>query len=358
MPTFDECRAETIDIVSIVPTQGPCGILAPSCTAATSLAVDEINSGAGILGREIRVTTIDGGRPPHEVATEVEALMATGMIGAITGWHTTPVRRAVARAVGGRVPYLYATDHEGLTDERPGVLMVGEHPGRQTVPAAAWMARELGVRRWAVIGNDYIWPRHTTDALRRSLGSPADIVVERYVPLGTTDFGDFLDDPALLFADAVLILMIGADTARFNRQFSAAGLPDLLPRLSPAVDENILLSAGLSANKNLYVASSFFIDDSTPDGRDRRGRYRAHQGRFAPALTTFGNATYEAIHLLGALADTVGTLDVATLTTNLATGVTVDGPVTRRGFLGNQAVGPAFLAEANGVDFDIIDRLS
>ncbi|MFD3595914.1 substrate-binding domain-containing protein [Nocardia sp. NPDC058640] len=357
MPSFGQSRDETIEIVSIVPTQGPGGIIAPSCTAAISLAVDEINSGTGILGREIRLTTLDGGREPHEVATEVEAFLATGMVGAITGWHTSAVRRAVAEVVDARVPYLYATDHEGLPDERPGVLLVGEHPDHQSVPAAAWMGRELGVRRWAVIGNDYIWPRRTADALRRSLPSPYDIIVEQYVPLGTTDFDDFLDNPALLLADAVLILMVGADTARFNRQFTATGLPAVMPRLSPAVDENVLLSAGPSANVNLYVASSFFLDDHTTEGRSRQARYREHQGQFSPALTTFSNSTYEAIHLLNSLADTVGTLDVETIMGRSEHGLVLDGPASRRGFLGNQAVGPAHLAQANGVDFTIIDDL-
>ncbi|MFD3704079.1 substrate-binding domain-containing protein [Nocardia sp. NPDC058658] len=357
MPFFGQSRDETIEILSIVPTQGPGGIIAPSCTAAISLAVDEINSGTGILGREIQLTTIDGGREPREVAAEVEAFLATGMVGAITGWHTSAVRRTVAEVVDARVPYLYATDHEGLPDERPGVLLVGEHPDHQTVPAAAWMGRELGVRRWAVIGNDYIWPRRTAQALRQSLPNPHDIIVEQYVPLGTTDFDDFLSNPALLLADGVLILMVGADTARFNRQFTAAGFPAIMPRLSPAVDENVLLSAGPSANTNLYVASSFFVDNHTDEGRSRQARYRRHHGQFAPALTTFSNSTYEAIHLLNTLADTTGTLDVEKISAAVETGLFLDGPATRRGFLGNQAVGPAHLAKANGVDFDIIDTL-
>ncbi|WP_194825715.1 substrate-binding domain-containing protein [Nocardia sp. XZ_19_231] len=357
MPFYGQSRDETIEILSIVPTQGPGGIIAPSCTAAISLAVDEINSGTGILGREIHLTTIDGGREPHEVAAEVGAFLATGMVGAITGWHTSAVRRAVATVVDARVPYLYATDHEGLPDERPGVLLVGEHPDHQTVPAAAWMARELGVRRWAVIGNDYIWPRRTALALRRTLPNPYDIIVEHYVPLGTTDFRGFLENPTLLLADAVLILMVGADTARFNRQFTATGLPAVMPRLSPAVDENVLLSAGPSANTNLYVASSFFLDNNTTEGRSRRARYHRHQGRFAPALTTFSNSTYEAIHLLNAMAEATGTLDVETISAATETGLVLDGPAARRGFLGNQAVGPAHLAMANGVDFDIIDTL-
>ncbi len=225
MSTPIESPDGTIEILNIVPRQGPGGIVAPSCDAAISFAVEEINLGAGILGREIRTTNIDGGRPPREVAAEVSALLAPGMVHAITGWHTSAVRRAVARAGAGRVPHLYATSHEGLADELPGVLMLGEHPSGQTVAAVRWLEREYGVRRWAVIGNDYIWPRRSAEAIRESLSDPAAIVLERYVPLRYADFSDFLAHPALDLADGVVILMVGADVARINRQYAAPTKP-------------------------------------------------------------------------------------------------------------------------------------
>ncbi|WP_312884558.1 ABC transporter substrate-binding protein [Nocardia barduliensis] len=98
MPTPIESLDGTIEIRNIVPRLGPGGIVAPSRDAAITLAVEEINRSAGILGREIRTTNIDGGRPPREVAAEVSALLSTGMVHAITGWHTSAVRRTVARA--------------------------------------------------------------------------------------------------------------------------------------------------------------------------------------------------------------------------------------------------------------------
>ncbi|WP_433577792.1 ABC transporter substrate-binding protein [Nocardia brasiliensis] len=244
MSAFGESPEGTIEILNIVPMQGPGGIVAPSCDAAISLAVDEINRGTGILGREIRTTNIDGGRPPHEVASEVSALLATGMVDAITGWHTSAVRLAVARATASRVPYLFATGHEGLPDELPGVLMLGEHPAGQTLPAVHWLAREHGIRRWAIIGNDYIWPRESAKAIRNSLADPEAIVLERFVPLGSPDFGDFLSHPALDQAQGVMILMVGADVSRFNRQFAATGRAASQLRISPAADENVLLAGG------------------------------------------------------------------------------------------------------------------
>ncbi|MGY4098489.1 ABC transporter substrate-binding protein [Nocardia sp. R16R-3T] len=85
MPAFGESPDGTSEILDIVPMQGPGGIVAASCDAAISLAVDEVTAGTGFLGREIRTTNIDGGRNPHEVADDVSALLATGMVHAITG---------------------------------------------------------------------------------------------------------------------------------------------------------------------------------------------------------------------------------------------------------------------------------
>ncbi|MEV0763906.1 substrate-binding domain-containing protein [Nocardia sp. NPDC050435] len=356
MPAFDESPDGIIEILDIVPRQGPGGIVAPSCDAAISLAVHEINSGAGILGREIRTTHIDGGRAPGEVAAEVGALLATGMVHAITGWHTSAVRRAVARANAGRVPYLFATAHEGLA-ELPGVLMLGEHPAEHTVPAVHWLAREYGIRRWAVIGNDYIWPRETARVVRRSLADPEAIVLERFVPLGSPDFGGFLADPALDRAEGVIILMVGNDVSRFNRQFAATGRAAGQVRVSPAADENVLLAGGAGANHNLFVPSSFFLDERRGDGAARKARYRRRHGGFAPALTSFSNATYEAIHTLRGLAEAVGSLDLSDIQRALTTGVRYETPGGARGFRGNQVIQPGYLARADGVDFEILDRI-
>lgn len=358
MPAFGESPEGTIEILNIVPMQGPGGIVAPSCDAAISLAVDEINRGTGILGREIRTTNIDGGRPPHEVASEVSALLATGMVDAITGWHTSAVRRVVAKATASRVPYLFATGHEGLPDELPGVLMLGEHPAGQTLPALHWLAREHGIRRWAIIGNDYIWPRESAKAIRNSLADPGDVVLERFVPLGAPDFGDFLSHPALDKADGVVILMVGADVSRFNRQFAATGRAAGQLRISPAADENVLLAGGASANHNFYVASSFFIDEHTSDGRDRVDRYRKLHGEFAPALTSFSNMTYEAIHTLAGLAHAVGSLRVPDVLGAIDHGVLLETPGGQRAFQGNQAIQHGYIARANGVRFDIVARIT
>ncbi|MGV9412818.1 substrate-binding domain-containing protein [Nocardia sp. NPDC003693] len=361
MTSFRGSPENCIEILNIVPQQGPGGIFAPSCEAAISLAVQEINSGAGILGRELRATHIDGGREPAEVALEVSALLATGMVHAVTGWHTSAVRRAVARVTAGRVPYLFATDHEGVDGvPPPGLFMVGSDPGRQILPALRWLRRELGARRWAIIGNDYVWPRRTADAVRAELGERGAAALERtvplemFVPLGTRDFADFLSDPLLDRVDGVIVLLVGADVARFNRQFARTGRDARLLRVSPAVDDNVLLAGGVHANRDLYVPSSFFVDG--PGGRERLAGYRRLHGEFAPALTNFSNTEYEAVRTLHAMVTAAGSLDVRRLHAAVE-GAVLETPSGRIGFDGNQVVLPGYIARAEGVRFEILDRI-
>lgn len=355
MSPFDGNPENTLEIINIVPQQGPGGIFGPSCEAAISLALEEINSGTGILGRELRVTHIDGGREPHVVAAEVAALLATGMVAAVTGWHTSAVRSAVEQVTAGRVPYLFATDHEGVDSPAAGLFLIGADPGHQILPAMDWLQRSFGAARWAIIGNDYVWPRRTAQVVRAALADPERVPLEMFVPLETRDFGDFLDDPRLEQADGIIVLLVGADTARFNRQFSRTGRSGQQVRLSPAVDENVLLAAGGGANHNLFVPSGFFVGG--PRDRQRLERYRKLHGWFAPSLTNFSNTSYEAIHTLRGMAELAGSLDVRRLHAAIAERPVVETPWGELGFEGNQAIRPTWMARAGGVDFEILDGI-
>lgn len=241
---------ENLRVAFVVPLQGPTGIYGPSCLACGELAVDELNADDGIGGRAVELVTVDAGRHPEVVAAEVAGLVDDGAVEAIAGWHISAVRQAITRRVGGRVVYAYGAMHEGR-DDTPGVFMLGERPVNQLLPAAAWMHENLGLGRWVVVGNDYVYPRVTgRTALRALRGSASSIVSETYVPLGTTNFSTVLDDleQASADIDGVVMLLMGQDAVHFNRQFARHHLDDRLARLSPAIEENTLMAGGTGWN--------------------------------------------------------------------------------------------------------------
>jgi urea transport system substrate-binding protein len=346
-----------LSIALVVPQQGPTGIYGPSCLACAELAVDQLNERDGIAGHQVRLVHVDGGRAPAVVADEVAALVDSGRVQAVAGWHISAVRQAITARIGGRVVYVYAAMHEGR-DDTPGVFMLGERPVNQLLPATRWMHDQLGVGRWAVVGNDYVFPRVTAAAARLALrDGPSAIVSETYVPLGTTDFRRVLADLRRPGVEGVIMLLMGQDAVHFNRQFAKAGLSEELPRLSPAVEENTLLGGGAAANDGLYAAAAYFEGIGTTESGELERAYYARYGEFAPALNAVGESCYEAIHFLARMGRICGRIDVQAAEM-MRSGHFYEGPRGLMRLDGNLVNQDVYLAAADGLEFAVQDQIA
>jgi len=344
-------------VAFVVPLQGPTGIYGPSCLACGELAVEQLNAQGGIAGREITLVVVDGGRDPEVVASEVGALVDSGAVEAVAGWHISAVRQAIARRSGGKVVYAYAAMHEGR-DDTPGVFMLGERPVNQLLPAAHWMRDQLGVGRWSIVGNDYVFPRVTGRTARLALQPSASrIVSETYVPLGTTNFSSVLQELQRGDVDGVIMLLMGQDAVHFNRQFARQGLADRLTRLSPAIEENTLLGGGAGAHRNLYAAAAYFDNMDTIESNELASAYYARHGAFAPALNVVGESCYEAILFLAWIGGRCGGIGMDEVTA-IEPGTFYDGPrglVRLDGNLLNQDV---YLAAADDLEFEVQEQIA
>ena len=348
---------QTLSVAFVVPLQGPTGIYGPSCLACGELAAEQLNSGQGVAGRRIELVVVDGGRAPEVVAAEVAHLVDSGRVQAVAGWHISAVRQAITRRIGGRVVYAYAAMHEGR-DDTPGVFMLGERPVNQLLPAARWMREQLGVGRWAIVGNDYVFPRVTGTTARLALqDTTSQIVSETYVPLGTTDFSSVLAELPNGNVDGVIMLLMGQDAVHFNRQFARHDLADRVVRLSPAVEENTLLGGGADAHQNLYAAAAYFDGLNTSGSSELEHAYYARFGSLAPALNAVGESCFEAIHFLGRMGQVAGSVEVAAVGA-MGSGTFYDSPrglVRLDGNLLNQDV---YLAAAQGLEFEIQEQIA
>ncbi|MEU9451231.1 substrate-binding domain-containing protein [Streptomyces sp. NPDC048277] len=340
----------------VVPLQGPAGVLGPSCESAARLAVEELNAVGGVLGREVRLVTVDGGAPPARVAAEVGTLVSLGAVDGVVGWHTSAVRQALLPRVAGRVPYVYTAQYEG-GERTPGVFLTGETDAAQLLPAMRLLAEAAGVRRWCTVGNDYVWPRVTARAARgyaRECGGR--VRDEVFVPLGTEEFGPVLRRIERCEADAVLMLLVGADAARFNRAFAAYGLQQRCLRLSTHMDENILLATGAEATDGLWATAGFFETLATAESLDFGARYAARFGVHAPVVGSLGESCFEGVRLLAALAERARSLDVRAMCA-VGDEVSYEGP---RGVVrldGNHLAQRLYLARADAFDFHIVAQL-
>ncbi|WNV73820.1 substrate-binding domain-containing protein [Geodermatophilus sp. DSM 44513] len=347
--------ANVTRIALVVPLQGPAGIFGPSCEAVAATAVRAVND-TGVLGREVAVEVVDGGADPERVGAAVGRLVDEGRVDAVTGWHISAVRHAVAPVTAGRVPYVYTSLYEG-GEERPGVFCSGETPARQIAPALRWLRDVCGVRRWFVVGDDYVWPRVSV-AVTREFARELDLRLSgtAYVPLGTADYGDVVERVARSDAQGVLLYLVGQDAVAFNRAFAARGLQEDLVRFTPLMEENMLLASGAEATGNLFVCAAWFRSLATPSALDLTGAYADQHGPDAPPLNNAAESCYEGLLALAALARRAGTLDVARMAA-VADGVGWDGPRGPVAFAGNQLRQRVHLAVADGYDFDVLAEL-
>lgn len=346
------CRGRgRLNVGLFIPTSGAAGIWGPSCRSCATLAAREINETGGILGMEVALRIEDAGADPDDTAERAALLAETGEIDAIVGMHISAVRESLARAIGGIIPYVYTPLYEG-GERTPGVYAIGETPGDQLFPAMTWLAERYRVRRWVLLGNDYVWPRTTHALARKFLAARrGEVAGERYLPFGREQFDDVLDWIAALKPDAVLVSLVGQDAVTFNRAFGQRGLSERILRFSCAIEENVLLGIGGEHTDGLFVAAGYFANMATPRNGGFRERYYGNFGDGAPMLNALGESLYEGMHFLSALLG--GSGDWRWLDRALAYGGArgaVFGPERR-------ITAPIFLSEARGNRFDIVTRL-
>lgn len=351
-------RSSVFTVGLVVPLAGPEAIYGPSCVLCARLASEEINAGPGVLARPVRLRIVDGGRGPDRVAREVERLVERGEIDAVVGWHLSAVRQRLAPRLRGRVPYVYTALYEG-GETTPGVVAIGETPEIQLYPGLRWMAEEIGVRRWFVVGNDYVWPRRSTETVRALLDrdrSGPRIAEADFVDLGTRDYGPVLDRIGRSDGDGVLMLLVGRDAVRFNRQFSARGLEERCARFSPLMDEGMLRDLGPGSSSDIFTASGYFESLPTADSMVFGSRYVRRFGPDAPVLGAPGESCYEGVRLLAELVTAAGSADAARVT-EIARGSGYHGPRGHVRIDGTATRQQVYMATAVGAEFDILASL-
>ncbi|MEV0679048.1 substrate-binding domain-containing protein [Actinosynnema sp. NPDC050436] len=340
----------------LLPLSGALGLTGPSGLLAASLAATELNAAGGVAGRPVHLVLLDAGRLPGEVARDASGLV--GLVDAFVGFHTSDVHRALESALGGRVPYVFTPPHEG-GPRRPGVVLLGDSPARQLGPAVRWLVAHRRLRRWALVGSDYIWPRavHRAAAgIVRGLG--AEVVATRLAPFPGPgiDAEEIVAALARARADAVLLSLVGRDLALFNRVFTASPLAGRVVRLSGSLEENGLLAAGGDDTGELYAAMRSFAGQGDERRMALAQRHHALFGGRAPVLDAYAEGCYDGVHLAAALALTGGLTARDAQAGTAALLATADRGPWAAAPSGPPRLG-GFLARADGLDLTVIAPL-
>ena len=342
----------------LIPMCGSAGIWGPSCIASAEVAAHELNRRDGIAGRNVQLVLLDSAIEAQvPVEGLVDSLIESRSIDAIVGMHISAVRQRLTKVVRGRIPYVYTPMYEG-GEHGFGVFAIGDTPGHQLVPAMKWLQRGYRLRKWALIGNDYVWPRASHRYAKAALAEMnAALVYERYVPFSAPGLEAEVEAIAESGAEAVLISLIGQDAVDFNRIFGDLRLDRRIIRLTCVIEENGLLASGAENLERLFCSSSYFGALATDANACFREIYHGFHGDRAPVLGAIGQSTYEGLHFLASLMGDGKEAWPVQCTSRHA------GPITYRSarqaaYVSNSNNGIAtFMARADGVVYRIIERI-
>ncbi len=345
-------------IAILHPRKGVTGLWTPAVDAAAMLAAAEVNRAGGIQGAPLELVFADCGLVRDTALGAVDHVLGTLGADAIVGQHTSNVRDVVREQVRGRVPYIYASQHEGLTDTREAT-MIGATDSELLWPAISWLIAERKAHRFFFVGNDYIWPRvglETSKALIAHEG--ARMVGHALMPFEVEDHSAVLQQIKAARPDVVVQALVGEASVHFNRAFAAARLDRSILRLGLLVDENVLSGIGPNATHDLYSVSNYFAECRSPENTRFLESYHAAYGLLAPPVGSTSIGCYEGVHLIAALAGRTakeGGLGLAELARR---------PLHRdaaRQYLGGRPVGRCkrvHIARADGVSMSIVSSLT
>lgn len=296
--------ARRLRVGLLVPMSGSLGMIGPSAIDAAELAAREINDAGGVDGRPLELALVDAGRAPAAVAADVGLLADGGIVESFVAFHASDTLQIIEPVVSGRVPYIFTPPHEG-GERMPGVYCMGESPEEQLGPALRWLVANRGTRAWALIGNDYVWPRSIHRAARSILvDAGAAVTHERLVPLGGVrrSADRVVAELARSGAEGALLNLVGAELATFNAALRRAGLDRRLVRLSCSLEENGLLAFGGDVTGELYAAMPSFATSQTERRRELERRRASRFGSPGPVLDGYAEGCYDGVHLAAELA--------------------------------------------------------
>ena len=294
--------AKAFRIALLIPMCGSAGLWAPSCIASAQVAVDELNKADGIAGRPVQLimvdTAIETNAPVEEL---INSLIEAGSIDAIVGMHISAMRQRLSKVVQGRIPYIYTPLYEG-GEHGKGIFAIGETPSQQLGPAMEHLQSVYRPKSWALIGNDYVWPRTSHAYAKTKLSEMgANLSYEKYLPFGQPDFYREIEEIVATGTEAVLISLVGQDAVQFNRNFGELDAHSSMIRLSCAIEENALMASGSEGVKRLFSSSSYFASLGTERNAAFKERYYTLHGDRAPMLNALGQSTYEGVQFLNGL---------------------------------------------------------
>ena len=212
------------------------------------MLIEQQNKKGGILGRKIEPVVVDPASNWPLFAEKARELLTVQKVDVLFGCWTSVSRKSalpVLEELNGLL--FYPVQYEGEESSK-NVFYTGASPNQQAIPATDYYLEELDVKKFALLGTDYVYPRTTNKILKHYLidkGIPESDIFVNYTPFGHSDWSKIVSDVVSLGADGkkvgVISTINGDANIGFYKELAAAGVKaDDIPVVAFSVGEEEL----------------------------------------------------------------------------------------------------------------------
>ncbi|WP_409423052.1 urea ABC transporter substrate-binding protein [Pseudaeromonas sp. ZJS20] len=188
--------ADTIKVGVLHSLSGTMAISETTLKDTMLMLVDEQNKKGGVLGKKLEAVVVDPASNWPLFAEKARELIQKDKVAAVFGCWTSVSRKSVLPVFEELNSILfYPVQYEGEESSK-NVFYTGAAPNQQAIPAVDYLM-DQGVKRWALLGTDYVYPRTTNkilEAYLKAKGVPAADIMVNYTPFGHADWQSIVAD--------------------------------------------------------------------------------------------------------------------------------------------------------------------
>jgi urea transport system substrate-binding protein len=271
----DALGADTIKVGVLFSLSGTMADAEIDLKNAALMTIAEINAHGGVLGRQLEPVVVDPASNWPLYAERARELLTRENVAVIFGCWTSVSRKSVEPVFQEQNGLLlYPVQYEGQELER-NVFYTGATPNQLAIPAAEYLQSKEGgsVKRWVLLGTDYVTPRVTFKILRAFLESTgvadADIL-EVYTRFAERYYREQVDTIRAFAAQgkktAVVSALFGESKLPFHKALRSAGITaGWVPVMNLALSEGDLRDIDPKPFVGDLAVRSYFQTLETPE---------------------------------------------------------------------------------------------
>jgi urea transport system substrate-binding protein len=303
-------QANVIKVAGIHDVSGGLDIYGRSMVDCLSFAVEEINAGGGLLGRQVRLINYDP-QSNIQLYTQFATEAATKERVAVVHGGITSASREAIRPVLKRFNtlYFYNTQYEGGVCDR-NIFCTGSTPAQNVDKLVPFAMKKWGKKLYTVAA-DYNYGQITAKWVKKfCVEQGGEVLQTDYFPLEVSDFGPAITKIQAAKPDFVVSVLVGGNHISFYRQWAASGMNKSIPVASTTFGNGLEHQVTSPEEHNGYLVSQSYYQELPGEANQAfLKKFQAKYGATTKYVTPLAIQTYHGLHLWAAAVKKAGTVD-------------------------------------------------